>query len=396
MIYVHGPVQTLWQEGDTVRKQCITIQPAEVGTNLSSSKPPSKLQDIQDADNLLETVATGPNIEDQVDKGGHNSSHSTTKPVCHSSSKLGLGVRVEESHGSRNEKVQDKPKYLTVIQNYKLTPRSKGLTWEFSEHYIVQHLLLNYIWAWLGLIHEDLQGLLHRYVVDQSTIFLVVVCHCLGLSKWLPCPSFHIVSLLLPMSGSASFTLYSFLEYGFGEATWYCSMSIPSQLPLLNHHQEVFIRANIYLMVLQTCLFGVLVSERDAKDLVVTSWFHCLNLFLEVYCEGPHLACRQKDEKKPIHAGVWTHNLGDGFVPLYGIHFTSTIAVYTNLVRISGLHSSSLIMAPRYLNWWTVSSFWPLTVMTVVIVLSLFVISLVFCCINFHSICHGSFIKMAN
>ena len=61
-----------------------------------------------------------------------------------------------------------------------------------------------------------------------------------------------------------------------------------------------------------------------------------------------------------------------------GFSFANAVAVCADLARISVLDPSSLMMAPRYLNCFTVSSSCPLAVMHDLIELLLFVIILVF------------------
>ena len=60
-----------------------------------------------------------------------------------------------------------------------------------------------------------------------------------------------------------------------------------------------------------------------------------------------------------------------------GFSFGNTVDVCADLARILGLDTSSLMMAPKYLNCFTVSSSCPLAVMRDLIVLLLFVIILV-------------------
>ena len=61
-----------------------------------------------------------------------------------------------------------------------------------------------------------------------------------------------------------------------------------------------------------------------------------------------------------------------------GLSFDIAAVVCAARDKISALDPSSVIMEPRYLNWSTVSSSCPLTLILVEICLSLFVISFVF------------------
>ena len=64
---------------DTLKIPCITIQPTEVGAQHSTCKSPlRKLLGIQDVENLSVVVATGPHIENWMDKEGHNIPNSKT------------------------------------------------------------------------------------------------------------------------------------------------------------------------------------------------------------------------------------------------------------------------------------------------------------------------------
>ena len=65
-------VQTCGQ-GCTLGKWCITVQSAEFGTKLSTSKSPlRKATDVQDGHKSSDLVVTGPHIEDHWDRTVHN------------------------------------------------------------------------------------------------------------------------------------------------------------------------------------------------------------------------------------------------------------------------------------------------------------------------------------
>ena len=61
-----------------------------------------------------------------------------------------------------------------------------------------------------------------------------------------------------------------------------------------------------------------------------------------------------------------------------GFNLVNAAVVCAMLESISGLETSSVITEPRYLKFVTVSSFYPFTLISVVMPLVLFVISLVF------------------
>ena len=61
-----------------------------------------------------------------------------------------------------------------------------------------------------------------------------------------------------------------------------------------------------------------------------------------------------------------------------GFNLVNAAVVYAVLMSISGLESSSVINEPRYFKFVTVSSFSPFTLISVLMPLVLFVISLVF------------------
>ena len=70
------------------------MTPARVGTKLSSSKSSlGKLIDVQNADKSPEPDGTGLHIGSQVGKN-HNILSLKTNPVCHSSSKTSLRVKL--------------------------------------------------------------------------------------------------------------------------------------------------------------------------------------------------------------------------------------------------------------------------------------------------------------
>ena len=66
------------------------------------------------------------------------------------------------------------------------------------------------------------------------------------------------------------------------------------------------------------------------------------------------------------------------FLSFQVVFFASAAVVWAILTRISGLDPSSAMIAPRYLNLLTQSSFSPLTLKSVLMPLVLLVISLVF------------------
>ena len=67
------------------------------------------------------------------------------------------------------------------------------------------------------------------------------------------------------------------------------------------------------------------------------------------------------------------------FLPIQtGFSLVNAAVVYAVLESISGLEPSSVITEPRYLQLVTVSSFYPFTLISVLMPLVLFVISLVF------------------
>ena len=71
-----------------------------------------------------------------------------------------------------------------------------------------------------------------------------------------------------------------------------------------------------------------------------------------------------------------------------GFSFTNAVDVCAHLARISVFHPSSLMIALRYLNCFTVSSYFPLAIMRDLILLqhcTAFCHYLVFFCANFHS-----------
>ena len=64
------------KKGNIPRKQCITVQPSEVGAKFSTSKSPlRKCLGVQDINNLSEVVATRPHIKNWIDKEGGNISN---------------------------------------------------------------------------------------------------------------------------------------------------------------------------------------------------------------------------------------------------------------------------------------------------------------------------------
>ena len=70
------------------RKPYATVQPAKVGAEPRSCKPPSgRLPDVQDAGKLSNPVATDLHIETQADKNSHNTLIAKATLICPKNSK---------------------------------------------------------------------------------------------------------------------------------------------------------------------------------------------------------------------------------------------------------------------------------------------------------------------
>ena len=79
-----------------------------------------------------------------------------------------------------------------------------------------------------------------------------------------------------------------------------------------------------------------------------------------------------------------------------GFSLVNAAVVCAILESISGLEPSSVINEPRYLKLATVSSFCPFTLISALMPLVLFVISLVFSALNLHAVGCGGFVKTLN
>ena len=156
-------------------------------------------------------------------------------------------------------------------------------------------------------------------------------------------------------------------------------MSIPPQFSLLHcGGQEVFIV--LHMLWDHSAHFYVcdVVCVWDAKESSETPHFHCLDLSLQFCCQCPWLICVQEVD--------WTNAWSNFnfywrqmFLSFHkGFSFASVVAVCAALAKTSVFDPSSLSMAPRYLNWFTVSSSCSLTVIFLVISVALFVINFVF------------------
>ena len=118
----------IWEMGDTPQKLCITVQPADIGAQLSTSKfPLGKVIDIQDADKSSGLVAAGFHIKDQVDGKDNKILDSKTIQMCPKNSKSGFGLRFREIYMDNTGETLDFPKISTATHDYKLRPRMKKI-----------------------------------------------------------------------------------------------------------------------------------------------------------------------------------------------------------------------------------------------------------------------------
>ena len=210
----------------------------------------------------------------------------------------------------------------------------------------------------------------------RETCCSILICSILGSCVQKPESQQMILLSVLPhflstaSSASASHSLYSCLEGGFGKATWSCYMAIPSQLPLLNHHL-----VDLWcLMVLWTCSFVM----RSVKEMPRILWWHLsfiVWIFFWSSAVRVHVlhAYRKIENTNACRSLIVYFMLMVLSIPVV-FNFASTLTGCADLMRISCLNPSSLMLALRYLNWWTVSR----TMMSVVMVLSLLNISLIF------------------
>ena len=155
-------------------------------------------------------------------------------------------------------------------------------------------------------------------------------------------------------------------------------MTIPLQFASLYNGQEVFVWSDCLLGLGTNFLVGNIVFVWDELYLAVGQHFQDLYSFLELCCEGPWFKSIQKMDVigKRVSCILELREILMSFQTGFSLVNAAVICAF--LESISGLEPSSVITEPRYLKHVTVSSFCPFTLISVLMPLMLFVISLVF------------------